>query len=324
MCIGFAISCLDVGTVVSQASDNPPGLLYSTLLNGVKLNQQTGSLRLEDIQAVFLPVPQSTDSWKYNATDGKLTATLTTDQGKALGEYRFHARQTRGVFWLLGSHQVTTPGGGTGNDIKITSAGNYLLQFAVEDKPFYKFPFSVAVQTSGDEFDPGKRYYLDGDWSKMGYLFYGGANPKSSIEFKTWLRDKNKTDAFRSDKVDIRVIRSSDKKVVAVSGTRSNGSTYQLKPTWVRYSFVLHTPKTVEPISAADILKNDGNYHVEVVVNGSNTARFPFSIKDNKIPKTGRQIRESTDPKIYVEGGRDAWWLEAANPEASETARASQ
>ena len=303
---------LVLGTSIDScsASDNPPGILYSSLLNGVTLNERSAELRLTGIQAVFLPEPTSSDVWKYNPTDGKLTARLSTKTGKQLAEYRFYAQKLKGVFWQLGGYQVKTTAGGD-QDIKLTSAGDYVLEFAVDDNPFFEFPFAVSVKESGDEFDPQKRYHLEGAWSKMGYLFYAEANPKSSIAFKIWLRDKNKTDAYRSDKVDVKVIRTEGNKVVAVSGTQSNGTTYQLKPNWTRYAFQLHTPKTISPMHAEAILNKDGDYKMLVAVNGNAPSEFSFSVANGKIEKAGRQVKEKTDPKRYVQGGRDAWWLEA-------------
>ena len=304
----------------AQPPSRPPGLMYSTLLNGVQLNDRTGELRLDQIQAVFLPEPPSDNAWSYNPDDGKLTARLSGPDNQQLAEYRFYAQKLQGVFWNLSGYQITTPDGAN-QDVQLTQPGNYELVFSVEGKPFYRFPFKVAVQQSGDEFDPQPRYHLEGAWSHMGYLFYAEANPSNAVAFKTWLRDKDKGDAYRSDKVNVRVIRESDGELVAVSGSDSHGTTYQLKPNWVRFSFELYAqPRETATLKTNKLLSANGSYRIEVEVNGEKWGAFPFQVADGKIVKAGRQVRDSTDPLEYVEGGRDAWWLDSQT-DASASAR---
>ncbi len=60
--------------------------------------------------------------------------------------------------------------------------------------------------------------------------------------------------------------------------------------------------------SGADIFNNPGKYEVVVEIDGKQSV-YKFEVKDGKIRHSGRQVREGTDPLVYLEGGRDAWWI---------------
>ena len=86
------------------AADDPPGLMHSTLLNGVKMHYNTGELSLRDTQAAFLPKAESDGSiYGYNPdTGGKLWAILTNKgDGTQLARYDFYANPLKEPFWHL-------------------------------------------------------------------------------------------------------------------------------------------------------------------------------------------------------------------------------
>lgn len=302
-------------TPQALADGPPPTLMYSTVLNGLQLDHNSGWFRLVDVRALFLPMPVSTQSYQYNPDEGgKLTAVLSSADGQRLAEYRFYAQHVKTVFWHLTGYQTELAAGleSHGKDVKLTTAGAYQLEFAVEGTPFYRVPFEVEVAQSGDPYNPGQRYFLNGAWKDMGYIYFAEARKTNGIAFKMWLRNK---DAQGSDEVSLEVLRGD--KVVAVSGSNFNTSTYSLKPEWVRYEFSFVQPpkgkstQSGSMMNAGQVLSKDGAYSIRVKVNGQDYTKYAFDVEGGDIKHQGRQVREGTDPLRFVEGGRDAWWLQA-------------
>jgi len=309
--LGFCLTLVCVVLVTTAAwAANPPGLMHSTLLNGVKLHYDTGNLYLDNIQAVFLPDAQSTTIYAYNPDDGgKLWAILSQVDGTEVARYDFYGEKLKAPYWLLNSYKLTYLGEGEApaNKRLPLQPGNYVLNFFLETGLFYTYPFSISVVPSSSAFDPGDFYFIDGDWNHWGYLYYWEANPEQSLCWKVWLRNKeHKSDKSVSPRVEI--WRDKGNKLVCTS----RKITLTLNPSWVRYDFDMIFPMEGTSggayFKAKDLLATDGSYTLKMTLDGKPYGAWKFKVVGGKLNYTGRTLRGQADPLTFVEGGIDAWW----------------
>jgi hypothetical protein len=309
-----ALCCAVLGGLaptIGLCADNPPGLMHSTLLNGVKLDHKRGELYLYHIQAVFLPPAESKTIYKYNPNDGgKIWAMLSDKGGAEVARFDFYGELLKAPFWLLNSYKLADLRTGekpASGRVKIP-AGEYVLDFFLESGKFYTFPFTVSVLKSGDAFAPEDYHFLDGAWEDWGYLFYADANPDRPIQWKVWLRNKQHEQA---KDVKIRIEVSRGGQLVATS--REN-MTFSLRPEWVRYEFDLIRPMKGTSggaqLMAKDLLAQDGAYTLTLAIDGQPYGTWHFTVQGGKPNYTGRTVRGEADPLTFVEGARDAWWYE--------------
>src|SRR3990172_7677688 len=96
-------------SVPASPADSPPGLMFSTVLNGVKVLQEDGRLRFDNIQAVFLPEASSpTGRNPYNPDDGgKVWAILSQSGGTEIFRLDFYGEKLQSPYWLLSAYTAT-------------------------------------------------------------------------------------------------------------------------------------------------------------------------------------------------------------------------
>ena len=277
----------------------PPGLSFSSVLNGVKLLPKNGKFSLNQIQTTFLP-----DDCKEGFT------VLRTADGKELFQWDWKPDRLKKPYALMDSHKRTDLKTGQrqgGGFVDMSTPGDYVLDFYLPTEHFYSFPFTVEKLGSDDPFGPGDCYVLNGDWENWAYLYYREAKADQSLHWKVWLR--NKAAEPVDVKIRVEVTRDADSKLVCTSrGT----TTYTLKPDWVRYDFDLIFPKELEGggayFKAKDLLETDGAYTLTTKINDEVYGTWKFTIKGGKLQYAGRALRGEADPLTFIEGGKDAWW----------------
>ncbi len=286
--------------------EETPVLLHSAVLNGVVVDPDTGNLRVDRVQAAYLPEPPN-GSHEPKAEDParRLWAVLSTAEGTEVARLDFWTERLDAPMWLLGAYTVSTPGqpDQAGQQQIKLEPGDYVLDFHLSGGRFYTFPFSVKVV--------GEKYLVSGDWNSWGYLLYAGADPEEALVWKVWLR-RNETG--NRDGVDTRVeiVREKDGKVVATS--RPDMRQY-LRDGWVRYSFDLIHPMQGTSggayMKAADLLSQDGAYQLKMTVDGAKYGTWKFQVTGGKLRLAGRADRETADPLTFVYGGKDAFWYKS-------------
>ena len=309
--LGFCLTLVCVVLVTTAAwAVNPPGLMHSTVLNGVKLHHETGGFYLYNIQAVFLPDAQSKMIYAYNPDDGgKLWAILSEVSGTEVARFDFYGEKLKAPYWLLSSYKLTYLGEGEppANKRLPLQPGQYMLSFFLETGLFYTYPFSISVVPSSSAFDPGDFYFIDGDWNHWGYLYYWEANPEQSLHWKVWLRNKeHKSSKSVSPRVEI--WRDKGNKLVCTS----RKITLTLNPSWVRYDFDMIFPMEGTSggayFEARDLLATDGSYTLKMTLDDKPYGAWKFKVVGGKLNYTARTLRGQADPLTFVEGGVDAWW----------------
>lgn len=195
--------------------------------------------------------------------------------------------------------------------IKPLAAGNYLLEFAIEDKPFYRFPFSVVQIKSDDPYQAaGNRYFIEGPWNEYGNLFYQRNDPQSSLQFTTWVQEKSGKPGKKSVSYELKLINSKNGKVLG-----EETGTLRLEPRWLKaqLSFRPADGDKNAYLKAAELLQEDSRYNIRLLIDGKIYGDYPYIVQGGRLQFQGKQVREKTDPMVYVvdylSGGRyNSWW----------------
>ena len=287
-----------------------PGISYWKILDEVRVGYNDGRLALGRLYAVCLPAPgkPSTSNYPYDPDGGgRLTTLVKSADGKVLNTYVWYAESIGGL-WEMSRYKVL----GGPETVKPLAAGNYVLEFAVEDKPFYRFPFSVAVIKNDDPYAAeGNRYFIEGAWNEYGNVYYQRNDPQSILTFTAWLQDKAGHQNKNSVPYELKLINSRDGRVLA-----AHDGTLRLEPRWLKAQLNFR-PSGGNPndyFKAGDLLREDGRYSVRLTINNKLYGTYPFVVKAGRIELQGKQIRENTDPMVYIvdylSGGRyTSWWI---------------
>jgi hypothetical protein len=283
---------------------------FLSLLSSVKVGYTDGRLNIDKLYAVCLPMPSrtSTSAYEYDPdVGGKLTTLIKSADGKVLNTYVWYGENITGL-WELSSYKVI----GGYQSIKPLAAGNYLLEFAADDKPFYRFPFSVVQGQNQDPYQPaGPRYFVEGPWNEYGNIFYQRNDPESVLRFTTWVQDKSGKERTALTPYELKLVSLKDEKVVAV-----DSGSLRLEPRWQKADLLLHPAGGDKNsyLKAGELLRADGRYAFNLSIDGKPYGSYPFEVKAGRIQFQGKQIREKTDPTImivdYISGGRhSSWWI---------------
>ncbi len=306
----LAMLCAPIVQAQNTGADCRPGITFGSLLNSVKVSYVNGALQVEKLYAVCLPMPakQSSSIYPYDPdTGGKLSMTVKSADGRSHNTYIWYAERF-GNLWELSRYKVV----GGYEAIKSLGTGSYLLEFAVEDKPFYRFPFQVVAVKSDDPYQPaGFRYFIEGAWNELGNLYYQRNEPQSSLIFTAWVQEKSGKEGKRSVPYELKLIRSRDNRVLA-----TDAATLRLEPRWLKADLSLR-PSDGDGNSyfkAGELLREDGAYRFRFTIDGQLYGEYAFIVKGERIQFQGRQVRENTDPMLYIVdymyGGKyTSWWL---------------
>ena len=303
---------LTVAMPGAQAQPAPapctPGISFWKLLDSVSVGYGDGRLNIDKLYAVCLPAParQSTSNYAYDPdVGGKLTTVVKSADGKVLNTYVWYGESIGGL-WELSRYKVI----GGYQSVKPLAAGNYLLEFAADEKPFTRFPFSVETK-SDDPYQPaGNRYFIEGAWNEYGNMFYQRNDPQSSLTFTTWVQDKRGNENKTSTPYDAKLVNLKDGKALG-----EDGGILRLEPRWLELKLYFHAPGDKNSyLEDAELLREDGKYSVRLTIDGKSYGDYPFTVKGGLIQFQGKQIREKTDPMDYIvdylSGGRyHSWWI---------------
>ena len=288
-----------------------PGISFWSLLDQVRVGYKDGRLELGRLYAVCLPSPArpSTSNYPYDPdSGGKLSTVVKTADGKVLNSYIWYAESIGGL-WEMGRYKVV----GGYEAVKQLTPGSYVLEFAADDKPFYRFPFSIVTIKSEDPYEAaGNRYFVEGAWNEYGNIFYQRNDPQSSLRFTTWLQDKV---GHQNNKAtvpyDIKLVSARDGRVLA-----SHTGSLRLEPRWLKADLYFRPQGGDQNayFKAGDLLREDGRYSVRLTLDNKQYGEYPFVVKGGRIELQGKQIRENTDPMVhivdYLSGGRyTSWWI---------------
>ena len=302
---------LSIQFVQAQPAQAPctPGISFWSLLGSVNVGYVDGRLNIDKLYAVCLPAPakQSSSAYEYDPdVGGKLTTVIKSADGKTLNTYVWYGESISGL-WELSRYKVL----GGSDSVKPLAVGNYLLEFSANDRPFYRFSFSVSEGKNEDPYQsPGARYFIEGPWSEYGNIFYQRNDPESSLRFTTWVRCKCDKNDRAVTPYELKLVNLKDGKVIG-----EDAGSLRLEPRWQKADLLLRpVGEKNSYLKAAELLRSDGRYAFRLTVDGKPYGNYPFEVKLGKIQFQGKQIREKNDPMDvivdYLSGGRySSWWI---------------
>ena len=304
----LAILCVLL-TPAAAAQSCTPGITFGSLIGSVRVGFGDGRLQVDKLYAACLPQParQSRTNFGYEPDDGgQLAMRVKSADGQLLATYVWYAERI-GTIWEMSRYKVV----GGYESVKPLTAGDYVLEFAADDRQFQKFAFSVVAMKSDNPYQAaGNRYFIDGAWSEYGNLYFQRNDPQSSFTFTTWVQDRAGRESKRSVPYEIKLVRARTGQVVA----EETGS-LRLEPRWLAATLYFRPPGDKSShFKAGEILGEDGVYRIRLAIEGKPYGDYPFTIKGGRIELQGRQVREGTDPQDYItdhiSGGRyTSWWL---------------
>lgn len=290
----------------AQTDPCTPNMRYGSILNNLQITRD-GYLMFGNMIATCLPEParRSTSPFPYNPDDGgKFSMVVKTAKGQTLSTYVWSVEKITSL-WELRDYKVV----GGRDAIKPLAPGDYVLEFALEDKPFHRFPFSVAAKKSEDIYDPGTFPVLNGAWEEYGVFYV--YKPDRYTQFFVWLRDigKPRTTAIP---IAMKLIRKSDQRLMAM--TRPDNAV-KLTAEWRRFTLSFNPVNEEGQLTnagefhASEILKTDGAYLVQLSLDGKSYGEYEFTIKGGQIQPQGRQTRDAATALQMIEDVNNAWYL---------------
>lgn len=165
---------------------------------------------------------------------------------------------------------------------------------------------------SEDPYAPaGNRYFIDGAWNEYGNIYYQRNDPQSILTFTTWVQNNVGQPNQTSVPYDVKLISSRDGRVLA-----ANTGTFRLEPRWLKADLHFRPSGGDQNayFKAGDLLREDGRYSVRLTINNKPHGEYPFVVKGGRIELQGKQIRENTDPMVYIvdylsDGRYTSWWI---------------
>jgi len=279
------------------AQNCEPTLSMPSLLNSVRVD---GSLYIGKIYARCLPMPakKSRTAYEYNPYDGgKFSTTLKNAGGQAINTYVWYGDQILSL-WELNRFEVV----GGPEAVKKLAPGNYSIDFAVEDKVFRTFPFSLSTKQSADQFRPETLYLLEGAWRDYAELY--APNLDRFIKLTVWLRDVNNLGGPKPPPVPVRVrlIREKDKQLLAET---DEGYRYSLTHRWQSFDLAFRKPnakvtKDYSEFKLSEVTAIDGRYKFEMTVDDKPYLDYSFTVKNGKLNDIDLVQMRKEEYKIIV------------------------
>jgi hypothetical protein len=263
----------------AQSKPCEPKVQMSSLLSGVNVN---GPLYIDKLYAKCLPTPakKSSSNYEYHPYDGgKFSSVLKSANGQTLNTFVWYGENILSL-WELSRYEVV----GGADSLKKLLPGSYVLEFAVEDKVFQRFPFSVTTRQSSDQFKPETLYFLDGPWRDYAQLY--SPNVDRFFQLHVWLRNEDTVldPKPRAVPFHISLVRDSDKKLLAED---SEGK-LNLTNNWQQYTLSFRRPNTAQTkdyseVKLNELLAADGKYRINLTLDGKPSGSYLLNVKGGRI-----------------------------------------
>ncbi|MEL7362779.1 MAG: hypothetical protein AAFN13_11960 [Bacteroidota bacterium] len=208
------------------------------------------------------------------------------------------------------------------------TAGSYQLDFYLDDRLFWTFPFEVVSMGSSDPYSTrGASLFLRGLWDDVGYVSFNSREIDASPQvYFSFYKQALRADLERRTEFEyVAVIKRSGQTVAAHDIDRTCqrvddplGAYTQADHSTGPYtaSFYL-LPQ--DCVGSPKVLRMehliDGAYTLELMLTGPNVddevRTYSFEIAGGRFVPAGQQVRDATDPTRYLEGMNEVWFYVA-------------
>ena len=273
----------------------PPAPVLSDLLGSVYVDR-TGILKINRFNAYFVP--------------GETGRIKILRDGAEIAEYKFTASPAFVPKYEIDSIDLVKGKNAT-LGFKVTEPGKYtmLIEF-IGGESTYVFPFEVIAKGGNDPYKPNKTILLNGDWNDFAFLEKTSEEAHGRWEFNVWMRSDDGKQVRSSSEVQI--LRDSDGKLVGYGQ-----KTFRRDGYWKREDIEIKKPlkkNSAGNYETTDLPANsekfeDGSYTVKFLLDGNLYGTYKFTVRNGEIEHQGRQVRDATDPKRFIEGGGKEFWM---------------
>lgn len=280
----------------------PPAPVYGTFLNSIELEERAGTTRLRFLPSTFVFLPEREGTMDLYR------------EGERVAGYTWESYRGNAPFLIVENVQQQWPGFDP-LGFEVETPGAHEVVYSVGGEPFWRFAFDVVEIPSADPYAPGSEWRLAGPWEDHAYILQDD-DQRGTWAFKVWLQ----TDEFGGQPQigKVHLVPEGSNTPVLVAG----GPEYTLPYStggWQRFDFQLsRTDGSTGPdgsyqgrtsFRAAENPLPDGRYSLVFYHNREVYGRYPFEVSGEEIQHQGRQIRETTAPDRYIDGGGAAFWV---------------
>lgn len=280
----------------------PPTFMYESLLKGLTVHANGNFLLNKFLTGVFLPTTEQGGQPAYFSDNPKhhlMLCAVKSASGGTVHSFHFSSYpDSKATAFQTADPKVSA--------CKLPGPGAYVLEFSLDGKVFYKFPFEVKKQGSSDPYNPADTLFPDGPWRDYGYI--SGQGDDQNMRWNMWLPPMFLVGGQRNLKAKVEVLKGGKMVATNVTTTNPEGEPTAYHPNfWTPKEFVVTKPDRTA-FRLTDLTAGDGKGEVLVTIDGKKTS-YPFSVKGGKIEFSGRQIRETADALRLIEGGGSQWWI---------------
>jgi hypothetical protein len=226
------------------------------------------------------PAKKSASNYEYQPYDGgKFSSVLKDSKGQVVNTFVWYGENIQSL-WEMSRYEVV----GGPEALKKLSPGSYVLEFAVEDKVFQQFPFSITTKQSNDQFKPQTLYFLEGPWREYAQLY--SPNLDRFFQLHVWLRNEDNIldPKSRPAPYHVSLTRESDKKLLA----EDDDGQLNLTNRWQMYTLSFRRPKAGQTkdyseVKLNEILASDGRYRIDLTLDGKPRASYILNVKGGRI-----------------------------------------
>ena len=296
--VAVLIGICILGLVSAITAQKPcePRVQMSSLLSGVDVN---GGLFIDKMYARCLPAPakKSASNYEYQPYDGgKFSSVLKDSKGQVVNTFVWYGENIQSL-WEMSRYEVV----GGPEALKKLSPGSYVLEFAVEDKVFQQFPFSITTKQSNDQFKPQTLYFLEGPWREYAQLY--SPNLDRFFQLHVWLRNEDNIldPKSRPAPYHVSLTRESDKKLLA----EDDDGQLNLTNRWQMYTLSFRRPKAGQTkdyseVKLNEILASDGRYRIDLTLDGKPRASYILNVKGGRINDLDLAQMRKDEYKIII------------------------
>lgn len=312
-------------------ASSPTNVVFSDLLHyrGLTIESNSGDLRLGELRLAFLPETEAGGSnAEYGTLDNQHRITAVLSKGGAeAGKFIFNFDSREGAF----STMRATSGNGYIESFNFTESADCVLDFFVDAKKIFSFPFRVEKKASKDAYaKDGARYFLTGAWSEYGFMQVS-SNAKMPIKWFFFLCNQNLSGNESIDVfADVELFK--DGKLYGSWNQQAGVKGNEDKANWLSANRIWRAVGDGDGMPFYTLNKDggeimlpshlkDGKYEVRIIYYDKQKIRdkpkmiagqfqskpgadvFAFEIKGGKVVQQGRQV-SAPSPELMIQGGR--------------------
>ena len=256
----------DDGDSVAHSSDqaNKTAISYESLMD-MRFYENNGGFLVEDLVVVFPPSGKPSATFVITRPSGEVVASVPLqysplERFAAFG--RFHPAPGK-------------PGG-----VTLNQTGDFVMGVKMGDEMITAMPFSLKEESSGDPFNPGKRYVRSGPWSDLAFFSQITDDPDAMLHFNFWLSTRELPAGMRRPKVTLHLMLNGQEVAVSRAPVVPDYMDWYF---YERKELIMETKPKQKWLNLTDLTKQDGELIMNVKAEGQTVKSYKTRITGGKL-----------------------------------------